>query len=63
MTYLFIWTFVGSQALGSVAASVTHYDWRPMGGFDTGAACHKAAQQLNISAEKHRCIRVDGVLQ
>jgi hypothetical protein len=63
MTYLFIWTFVGAQAMGSANAQLSQNDWRALGNFSSGAACHEAARLLNVSANKHRCIDTDGVLK
>ncbi|TXT39204.1 MAG: hypothetical protein FD135_2354 [Comamonadaceae bacterium] len=63
MTYLFIWTFVGAQALGHASYQAPQNDWRQLGGYTSGSACHEAARLLNISSEKHRCISTDGVLK
>jgi len=63
MTYLFIWTFVGAQALGYASHQVPQNDWRALGQFASGEACHEAARLLSISAEKHRCITTEGVLK
>jgi hypothetical protein len=52
-TILLIWTVVGMS--GTYGAFVER-DWRPLGEFNTPAACREAARQLALPDTKFRCI-------
>jgi hypothetical protein len=64
---LVIWTIVASA--GNQFNTHDKYDWRPIGvfqkdttqGFNGGASglerCEEAARQLNINADRYRCVR------
>nr|WP_315471710.1 hypothetical protein [uncultured Rhodoferax sp.] len=57
-TYLYIWAMVAANQY------VTHFDWQYMGAFNTPAACHAAAANLNRAEKQHRCIApLDGSLK
>lgn len=51
MSYLLvIWTVVATHSY------MTYQDWRPIGEFRTEAACYAAVRQLNVKADKFRCV-------
>lgn len=67
---LVIWTVVAIQGQGTGNYNMyREHDWRPIGvfqkdttqGFNAGASglerCEEAARQLNIKADKYRCVR------
>lgn len=54
-TLLIIYTIVGSISVGS--NSKYAFDWRPMGVFESPAACEKARESLGTEAkERARCL-------
>lgn len=60
---LYIWTIVAMSGNGCHNCQVKEYDWRPIGEYHQFAGvspkdkCEQAAKELDLKAERYRCVR------